>query len=313
MKKSFKVISAFLFGAVLIGSVVITSCKKDDKPDPYAGKTNPSTIATTNLIAYFPFENNGTDEISSITPSNTATTTATFATGRRGIAFQGATDKNSGLLYTLPSGSKLKTLITFSVSVWLKQIPNTVETTDAPEQMVFHLDGKGDWIWGNLFLLQHRNWPEGATEKDRNFAEMDCYFWKDDAIAWKGQRGSGWFVDVTAPQWRHIICTYDNLTSTFHSYVNGVHVTAFDGTEYMGVNRWQADGETTPLGDLKFNDPQLFAIGAWCDRLAGTALQEDAWASPFKGLIDELRVYDRALTAVEAKALYDAEVTMINE
>ena len=313
MKKTFKVISALLFGAVLIGSLVITSCKKDDSTDPYAGKTNPSTIATANLIAYFPFENNGTDEISKITPSNTATTTATFALGRRGQAFQGATDKNSGLLYTLPTSSKLKTLKTFSVSVWLKQVPNTLATTEVPEQMVFHLDGKGDWIWGNLFLLQHRNLPANTSERDRNYAEMDCYFWKDDATAWKGQRGSGWFVDVTAPQWRHIICTYDNATSTFHSYVNGVHVTAFDGTAYNGVNRWQADGQTTPLGDLKFNAPEKFAIGAWCDRLAGTALADDAWASPFKGLIDELRLYDRALTAVEAKALYDAEVTMINE
>jgi hypothetical protein len=141
---------------------------------------------------------------------------------------------------------------------------------------------------------------------------MDCYFWKDDSEEWKNQRGNGWYVDVTAPQWRHIICTYDNVSSEFHAYVNGVHVTAFDGTEYMGVNRWQRDGEDLPLGDLKFNAPEKFAIGAWCDRLAGTALQEDAWASPFKGLIDELRIYDRGLTAEEVKDLYDAEITQIN-
>lgn len=312
MKNKFQIFGALLFGAMLIGGLMFTSCSKDDD-DENSGKIDPSTIATANLVAYFPFENNGTDQIGGMTPSNAGNTTATFATGRRGKAFQGASDKTSGLLYTLPTNSKLKTLKTFSFSVWLKQIPNTIATTDAPEQMVFHLDGKGDWIWGNLFLLQHRNWPEGATERDRNFAEMDCYFWKDDAEAWKGQRGSGWFVDVTAPQWRHIICTYDNTTSKFHVYVNGIHVTAFDGTEYMGVNRWQRDGQDLPLGDLKFNDPQKFAIGAWCDRLAGTALQDDAWASPFKGLIDELRIYDRALTATEAKALYDAEITQIVE
>jgi hypothetical protein len=79
----------------------------------------------------------------------------------------------------------------------------------------------------------------------------------------------------------------------------------------MGVNRWQRGGEDLPLGDLKFNTPEKFAIGAWCDRLAGTALQDDVWASPFKGLIDEFRIYDRGLTADEAKALYDAEVTQV--
>ncbi|BDX38915.1 hypothetical protein CYCD_22700 [Tenuifilaceae bacterium CYCD] len=312
MKNKSRIIGALLFSAMLMGGFMLTACSDDDDNNDNNGKVDPSTIASTNLIAYFPFEDNGTDNISAMAPSNATTTTATFVTGRRGKAFQGATDKTSGLLYTLPTDSKLKTLKAFSFSVWLKQIPNTIATTDAPEQMVFQLDGKGDWIWGNLFLLQHRNWPEGETEQARNYAEMDNYFWKDDAESWKGQRGSGWFVDVTASQWRHIICTYDNTTSAFHAYVNGVHVTAFDGTDYTGVNRWQRDGEDLPLGDLKFNDPQKFAIGAWCDRLAGTALQDDAWASPYKGLIDELRIYDRALTATEVKALYDAEVTQID-
>ena len=310
MKNKFKFFGMLLLGGLIFASLAITSCKKDD-PDPDDGKINPSTIAEANLVAYFSFEDNGNDEISKMTPSNTKTTSTTFVVGRRGKAFQGATDKNSGLLYTLPANSKLKTLKAFSFSVWLKQVPNTIETTDAPEQMVFQLDGKGDWIWGNLFLLQHRNWPEGDTEQARNFAEMDCFFWKDNSEEWKGQRGNGWNVDVTAPQWRHIICTYDNVTSKFHAYVNGVHVTAFDGTEYMGSERWQRGGENLPLGDLKFNTPEKFAIGAWANRLAGE-LQDDVWASPFKGLIDEFRVYDKGLTEVEVKALYDAEITQIN-
>lgn len=310
MKNKFKITGAILIAMMIMMSSMLTSCKDDDeKPDD--GKIDPSTIATSNLVAYFPFENDGKDKISAMTPSNTATTTATFVDGRRGKALQGATDKNSGLLYTLPANSKLKTLKAFSFSVWLKQVPNTIQTTDEPEQMVFQLDGKGDWIWGNLFLLQHRNWPAGESEKDRNFAEMDCFFWKDDAVEWKTQRANGWYVDVTAPQWRQIICTYDNVTSEFHAYMNGVHVTAFDGSEYMGVDRWQREGENLPLGDLKFNSPEKFAIGAWANRLAGE-LQDDEWASPFKGLIDELRVYDKALTAVEVKALYDAEITQIN-
>ncbi len=309
MKNKFKITGAVMIAMMIMMGSMLTSCGNDDPIDD--GKIDPGTIATSNLIAYFPFENDGKDQISSMTPSNTATTTSTFVDGRRGKAFQGATDKKSGLIYTLPANSKLKTLKAFSFSVWVKQVPNTIATTDAPEQMVFQLDGKGDWIWGNLFLLQHRNWPEGADEKARNYAEMDCYFWKDDAEAWKGQRGNGWYVDVTAPQWRHMICTYDNVTSKFNAYVNGVHVTAFDGTPYMGVDRFQRDGKDLPLGDLKFNSPEKFAIGAWSDRLAGTSLQDDVWASPFKGLIDELRIYDKALTAVEAKALYDAELTQI--
>jgi hypothetical protein len=312
MKKTNFYLMAFalMMGGML--SISLTSCNGHNQGPDTGGKVDPSTIATNNLIAYFPFEGNGIAEVGGYTPSN-ADTKTTFVTGRRGQAFQGdaAGDKASGLLYNLSANDKLKTLKAFSFSLWVKQVANTLETADVPEQMVFHLNGTGDWIWGNLFLLQHRNWPEGETEQDRNFAQMDCYFWKDDAADWKGQRGNGWFVDVTAPQWRHIICTYDNVTSTFHAYVNGVHVTAFDGTEYMGVNRTQGEGGA-PFGDLNFVNAEKLAIGAWCDRLDGTALQEDAWATPFKGQIDEFRIYDRALTTQEVKDLYDAEITQVN-
>ena len=309
----FKKFFSFAIIAMLMSGFVV-SCggnEKDPEPEPIV-PDGPSQIAKDNLIAYFAFEGDGKDAIGGLTPKNTSTTTVTFPEGRRGKAFQGTADGlKSGLLYELPAASKLKNLKAFSFSLWLKMVPNTIQTTDAPEQMVFHLDGTGDWIWGNLFLLQHRNWPEAEAERDKKFAEMDCYFWKDDAAKWKGQRGNGWFLDATAPQWRHIICTYDNVSSKFHAYVNGVHVTRFDGTDYPGVDRLQ-DEDGPALGDLKFKDANNLAIGAWCDRLKGTSLLEDDWASPFKGMIDEFRIYDRALTAAEAKDLYDAEVKEIN-
>jgi len=313
MKKflSFAVIATMMSG-------LLFSCNNDEEKEPEEKEpeepeiTGPNAIATDNLIAYFAFEGNGKDEISGMTPTNMATTTVTFPDGRSGKGFKGTDDGlNSGLLYALPANSKLRDLKAFSIAFWAKMEPNTLETTDVPEQMVFQIDGTGDWIWGNLFLLQHRNWPEAEEEREQKFAEMDCYFWNDDAAEWKGQRGNGWFLDVTATQWRHIICTYDNVTSKFNAYVNGVHVTRFDGTEYPGVDRKQGeDGD--PLGDLKFKEAQNLAIGAWCNRLKGTDLLEDDWAASFKGMIDEFRIYDRGLTATEAKALYDAEVEEVN-
>jgi hypothetical protein len=51
-------------------------------------------------------------------------------------------------------------------------------------------------------------------------------------------------------------------------------------------------------------------IGAWGNRRLGTAT--DDWMMDYRGLIDELRVYDKALTKAEVKRLYDAEVAKIN-
>ena len=286
---------------------------EDGKCLPEPDLNDPSLVAKDNLIAYFPFEGDGKCEKSGITPSNASTTPVTFPAGRRGKCFQGTDAATSGLLYALPAGNKLRDLKAFTVAFWAKMVPNTVATTDAPEQMIFQIDGiEGDWVWGNLYFLQHRNWPEGETEKDRKFSEMDCVFYKyDDAVDWKRQRGNDWFLDVTVSQWRHIICTYDNVTSKFHAYVNGVHITAFDGTDYAGVDRKQSE-DGPALGDLKFKNAENFAIGAWIVRLQGNDLLEENWAAPYRGQLDELRIYDRGLTAEEAKALYDAEVAQIN-
>ena len=36
------------------------------------------------------------------------------------------------------------------------------------------------------------------------------------------------------------------------------------------------------------------------------------WMKYYPGMLDELRIYDKALTDAEVKALYDAEITVIN-
>ncbi|MDR0619088.1 MAG: LamG domain-containing protein [Bacteroidales bacterium] len=305
-----------IFAALIGCAMLVVSC--DDKNKNGNGNeneaTDPSTIASDALIAYFPFDGNGNDSKGGLTPSNTATTSATFAGGQRGQCYQGSPEATSGLLYPLPETSPLKTLTQFAFSMWVKLAPNTTETTHDPEQMIFQLDGKGDWVWGNLFLLQHRNFPQNdPSERNRDNAEMDCYFWKESAAAWKGQRANGWWLDVTQPQWRHIICTYNAATSEFHGYLNGVEFTSPDTTVYTGVNRWQGPEDDAaahiPFGNLEFNDAQNLVIGAWAERLKGTAITEDVWAAPMRGLIDEFRIYNRSLTATEAKALYDAELS----
>ena len=49
MKNKFRILGALLLGAMLMTSLTMTSCKDDD-PDPNDGKTDPSTIATANLV-----------------------------------------------------------------------------------------------------------------------------------------------------------------------------------------------------------------------------------------------------------------------
>ena len=280
-----------MIAMMIMMSSMLTSCNKDDNPDD--GKIDPGTIATTNLVAYFPFDGNGTEKIANLTP--TLQPNVTYVAGRRGQAYQGA--NMAHLLYTLPATSKLKTLTSFSVAMWIK----SPLVTGDPEITLFEIGKSDDLFWGNLKLgLLRLN----ATADSLNFK---AFFLKNGAV-WSGQHIS--YSDPLFPinMWMHMVFQYDQATSKFMIYKDGVKIVTNDGVE----NRWAAGDDVVPrppLGPLAFANADKIKIGAWRPKTEGTAT--DAWMGWFLGNMDELRVYDKALTAAEVKALYDAEVTQI--
>ena len=89
-------------------------------------------------------------------------------------------------------------------------------------------------------------------------------------------------------------------------YANGLLVR--DGIKYSGPET--APGVQPLLGALTFGtDMTKVIIGAWAQQLAGSP---ESWMKFYPGLLDELRIYDKALTDAEIKSLYDAEITFVN-
>ncbi len=86
-----------------------------------------------------------------------------------------------------------------------------------------------------------------------------------------------------ATQWNHIVATYDgsNNISGFKIYINGIQAAI--------VN---AGGSTSGLGTFS-NGPWFIGSNA-----SGTGL--------FSGMLDDVRIYNRALSATEVKQLYNA-------
>lgn len=265
---------------MIIMSSTLTSCKKD-KDDPNAGKTDPSTIATANLIAYFPFDGNATEKIANLTP--TMSPGVTYIAGRRNQAYQGA--NLAHLLYTIPAGSKLKTLTSFSVAMWFK---HPLVTGD-PEPIIFQIGKSDDLFWGNMTLAMNRL---TATADSLQFK---AFFLKTGA-EWSGQH-VGFSKNVfTKDIWMHLVFQYDAVTSKYMIYKNGVKVVTNTGVEDR-----KANPAGDPLGALAFANADKINIGAWRPKTEGTAT--DAWMGWFLGNLDELRVYDKALTAADITAL----------
>jgi hypothetical protein len=298
MKMNFRVIGKFFLGSLLFSVIVFNSCKKDDNKDNGgSGKTDPTTIANSNLVAYFPFDDNGNDQVGNLTPK--ASPGVTFVTGRRGKAYQGA--DNAYLLYDLPSASKLKTLKAFTVAMWFYGTPAVNEVVPVPG--ILQIGGTSDPVWGNLVLTQDR------VAEAADSLNLKIVFHKEGAV-WNNQ-----FVNVTKPEilenkWMHLVLAYDNTTSKFSAYVNGAPLNLPAGT----TDRWAAGEEVTPrpaLGDLAFNNATQFSIGGWMQKILGVA--QDQWMGYFTGKMDELRIYDKGLSATEVKNLYDAEVTQLTQ
>jgi hypothetical protein len=297
-----------LFSGIAVVALVlgmsVTSCTTTTAPDPNAGKTDPSTIATADLVAYFPFNGNGKDSITGMTPASSGN--VTYASARRKAGFKG---NNVGyLMYNLPATSKLRTLKAFSVAMWLNEPQIPGEQADVP--MILQITDD-DNFWGNLTLTQDRI---GTLAAPVDSLALKAYFYCKTAT-WKDQ-----FIPIPNPaikaaKWMHFIYQYDNVTSTFTVYVNGAKLTGAGPTSWAPrySDAKPATGVQPPLGDMGFNKPSnLILGGGWRQKIIQTPAATDAWMGWFNGSMDELRIYDRALTDTEAKALYDAEVTQLN-
>ncbi|MBP7169568.1 MAG: LamG domain-containing protein [Bacteroidales bacterium] len=291
MKNKFRIFGALLFGAVVMGGLLFTACSKDDDNNDN-GKVDPSTIATANLVAYMPFDDNALDKVGNLTPSQQPN--VTYVVGRRGKAYQGA--DGAYLRYNLPDNSKLKTLKSYTVAMWIKS--PKVDGTPVPK--VFEIGKSDDLFWGNLTIMIERLTAPGA---DSLFFKLH---FKKVGVPWEGQ-----WIEVKKSifqvnKWMHLVFQYDATTSKFMVYKDGVKVEFPEAVE----NRY-ANDQQEPLGDLNFVNADVLNIGAWRPKTDSQATDE--WMGWFMGNLDELRVYDKALSATEVKALYDAEVSQITE
>jgi len=297
--KKINLISGLAVAALILG-MSFTSCSSSNNSPTATKGTDPSTIATADLVAYFPFNGNGNDSISGMKPITSPN--VSFVTARRKSGYQGK--RNAYFLYNLPAASKLRNLQAFAISMWLNepQVPND----SAPVPLILQIKNDSDLYWGNLTLTQDRM---GTVAVPVDSLNLKAVFHSQTAV-WSNQFVNFPNPAVQASKWIHLVYQYDNITSMFSVYVNGVPLTLPIGTSMRYSNSKPATGVQPPFGNLVFNHPDQMVFGGWLPKIQAGAT--DTWMGWFLGTLDELRIYDRALTATEVKALYDAEVTQLN-
>jgi len=289
---SIKNISLILAGTFLF-SAVLTSCSKNSTktPDiqlpPIGGYAASDSVASANLVAYWNFDGNQT-EIKSNTPATSSARTSYIANGVKGQALM----CDSGYVFykTLPA---LDGMTTFSVSAWVQARNNSDTTGNNYNSMVFQLS-KPNSTFGNINLgLDTQNYlPSNDTLTVHGWYTDPANGLQDNRNDPYGTTPVGVVLDTTG-HWINIVMTVDNSNPVnFHMYANGVDIGAYNE---RGTNVY------TPM------TPSSVIIGGWLNNVPGEPHTSDTWPHAFVGGIDQVRVYNKALSPDEISALYQLE------
>jgi hypothetical protein len=284
----------YFFSIALLGSVItIASCKKDED-DPglpaIGGFNNANEVASANLVGHFPLDN-ATERISGSSAANSQG--ATYVAGKKGNCVNFA----SGYLAFNPIAKMTTTTTSYSISAWVKMSNN-----GSVPSMLVSLTRPSEWA-GNFNLMVESGQLKPASDTLKVKALL---------VSQEGSPASASFQDNLndpskggdqafkgAGKWSHVVATYDAATSKIRVYGNGKLISnaEWEDRKFNG----------NPLGDLVFDPrPSRVVLGAFNPNTPGNGTPE-SWQNPMTGQLDEVRVYNKALSLAEIDALYKLE------
>ena len=281
-------------------ALAVGSCTKVERDDSFpvgdappvaGGFTNSNQIAPTNLVGYWAFNGSLIDSVTKVSAVNQG---AAFETGQKGQSYKG----NSNAYATFAPSAALQGLKSYTISFWINSPVNTGAIG------IFSL-ARTDDFWGSLDIYQ-----DNGGSGDKAVFKVHMY---NAAVSWGGQ-----FTDarVSFGSWTQLIVSYNASTSIFNVYQNGSAIgvnTAGNPGNTVGPKLNGSDPSVqpvTPYGNLSFINATKMVFGAFqfqTNPSLTTAASAQTWATNFAGKMDEFRIYNKALTEIEAFALFQLE------
>ena len=308
MKKMFFTNASKLMMSALLLTFVITSCKKkaDVVLPQIGGYNNSNEVAAANLKAHWTFDGTANESISSTAP--TTSLRSSFVTGIKGQAVK----LDSGyILFPTIAALNTTTLGSVTVSAWI----NTDNQGNCSRPTgVFALAlgsaAQTDWNTGPVNMYLENGRPTSYDDTLVLHSAIATYPSGSrvggDNINDYGVRETDFKTVHGTNKWIHYVLRYDAVGSFLDIYANGVLVSNNNFRyKYTGA----APG--TGFGDivLPAATQTQVVIGAFPNSTSGfpnSALQ--GWQGLYRGSIDELRFYNKALSADEITALYQLEL-----
>ena len=261
----------FILLAIAVSS--FSACHKEFDSSTYApalnigGYNSAKEISPSNLVAYWSFDGNLLESVSNTSGIGTG---ISFGKGIKGGAMQGGL--NAYAVHNTPNS--VQNLKSFTVSCWKNMPLNS-------DGIVGLLDiSNSTGFWGNLTIF----FENGGTSE---FGNLKVHVNNSGIDAWLGN----YTLQKPWEKWNQITISYDQISSTFKIYVNGSKIATQIIPGYGPINFQNASKMV--FGTVHFQtNPSLT-----------TATGSQGWASYLIGQLDEVRIYNKALSDTEISSL----------
>jgi hypothetical protein len=277
--------------------LMLASCNLDalkDLVDEATDKLTEIQTAKDNQVVYLPLNSAekavAIGEGISFASKNGA---ADFKKGQVKDAYFNTSNKNdeSYLKFNLAKDNALRKLEDVTITLWVKNVE------EFQKGGIFSVNGKifptQDWP-SLVFLFDNKGVNEETQEKTQQI---------NGRIMFKTAEGNEtnlWLATwdpafAVYDKWCQIAFTYVASTGVWALYVDSVKVTE---AEY---------GDKMAFGKCIPEDADALYIGGWASLIEKYEGFQD-WMSYFSGGIDEIRIFNKALTEAEVAALYREEL-----
>lgn len=257
-----------------ICGVLLVSCYKKFEPESYQpaftvnGYTSVAEIGAGSLVGYWAFDGSYADSVSNTAGTGVGTA---FTGGFKGQALQGALN---GYVLT-PPGNAIKNLQSFTISQWINTPPPSTGIIG-----IFSLANTTKF-WGNVEVF----FENGS---DNTNGKVRVHVYKNGTDNTYAVDGLTNLFNV----WTNVAVTYDASSSTFRLFINGGQVNSGTLSTVSGPLSF-AD-----IGNIVFGTTQFQTTPSQT-----SATTSQPWASYLTGQMDEVRIYNKALSALDLQAL----------
>jgi hypothetical protein len=229
---------------------------------------NTTPAPTNGLVLHLPFNNNANDA-SGNNFNGTASGNVTYAARGTGQSLNVAA--NAGQYITVPNNATLQNLSSMTLSAWVKPTAFNLGCYTEREMVV----GKGKDVSATAFAMSISRNTTPSCGSASSFTTYKMSF---------EMNGSSIFSDTYSVdnQWKHVICIYDGTSQKI--YMNGVLI------------QQQNIGAVNTSNTL----PLYINYATWGGGASNTN-------GRYGGGIDEIRIYNRALSDAEVLQVYNAE------